>query len=255
MPEETLQSAVESAVTQETPEPVSQETPAETVETVETKPEQPVEPPVEENRPSQEEINKALNVYKALNDPNAGPQLVKMLAEQLGITQKEVKQELKQPGAIDFLKGALGPDYEFLAPKLATGIEGYIQSVLNPLQENIQRNRAEFEYNTAISTLQDQTKGDFQKHQDGILKLMDVVKPAPGVSTRQYLETLYKMAKAEKPVPPASVATKVVERMTKNAQENLPSPSAATENRIVKGPALPSVADAVMAALRGERFE
>lgn len=258
MPEETITPTVESSV----------ESAVESQTLVETKPiETPTEPPsepadkVEEKveskpeGPSPEEIEKALNVYKALNDPNTGPQVVRMMADQLGITEKEVKKELQKPTAVDFFREALGPDYEFLAPKLGGAIDQYMQANLAPMRQQIERANVAQEFNRAIEAVNTKTKGDFNKHEAEIVKMMDVVKPAPGVSTEKYLDTLYKLAKSEKASAPSSQVKAVVSKMQQNAQENLPSPSAATENRVVRGPSLPSLEDSIAAALRNERFE
>ena len=212
----------------------------------------PEEPAAPEG-PSREEQEQALNVYRMLNDPKTGPHVAKMLAERFGILQPEKREEPKRPTAADYLAQSLGSEYAFLAPKLASGLEGYIQSVVAPLQEQFQRSQVAQEFSQATESLNSSTRGDYAKHESKIVELMDIMRPAPGVPIKSYLSHLYTIAKGSP--PPTGAVQRTVERMTRNAQEALPPPSAATENKVIKGPALPSLQVAIEAALRGERFQ
>jgi hypothetical protein len=252
--ESAVTNAVESAGTTE----VATEVPVEAKPGETPSPAASAEGKVPESPTVDPETEKALNVYKMLNDPNTAPAVIKMLAEQIGLVGEKVeKKEAPQaPSPADILTQALGEEYAFLAPKLAAGLDAYTKAVITPLEQRIQQNSIAAEYDKAVNKLNSDTKGEFAKMDSQISALMDEIKPAPGVSVEKYLNNLYLIAKNSSPAStPAPQVQKVVERMTQNAQERLPSPSAATENRVVKGPALPSLDDAIAAALRGERFQ
>lgn len=256
--QQTQQQNVENTQTQQTQQ--TQETQTQqsqqTQEPQVQQQQQQQQPTAEEVTAQQKEQEQALNVYRLLNDPNTAPAVVKMLAEQLGITQPQVKNTQKEPGVAEILQQALGEEYSFLAPKLAEGIEKVIERAVTPLQQQVQRESAKVEFQTALDRINNTTKGDFNKYESKITALMDEIKPAPGVSVEKYLSNLYTIAKnSGGPPPPSQQVQQVVNRMQQNAQERIPSPSAATENRVVKGPVLPSLEDAISAALRGERFE
>jgi DNA primase len=211
--------------------------------------------------PTAEEVaerDRAVNIYRMLNDPQMGPGIVKMLAEQLGIPLQPSTPETKPPvpSIKDIITQHLGEEHAFLAPALAPAVEKAVQQLVQPIQRQLMESLVQNEYQNAISQINTETQGDFKKHEPKIVTLMDQFKPGPNVPIKAYLTNLYTLAKATVPTPPpARQVQTVVQRMVKNAQERLPSPSAATESKVVKGPALPTLEEAVMAAIRGEKFE
>lgn len=276
----TLQESVERAVntqeiqqtqitqtteTQPVVQPQTQETQTQqqTQQTQETQTQQTQQTQAQPTAPTAEEQKAALNIYNLLNDPKTAPSVVKMLAESLGLkidtpqTQQTQPTQTKEPTIEEIIANNLGEEYRFLAPNLAKAITQVIDLRVTPIQRRVDESRAEVEFNTAITKLNETSKGDFQKHESAILQLMDRLKPGAGVSVHDYLNELYTLAKGKSPIStaPASQVQQVVDRMQKNAQENLPSPSAATENRVIKGPALPTLEESIAAALKGERFE
>jgi hypothetical protein len=210
----------------------------------------------DEQRAEQE---RAINVYKLLNDPKTAPGVVRMLAEQLGIVQtiqQSTTEVPKEPTIADVIGNALGEEYQFLAPKIAAGIEKAIELRLTPVQQQLVQNQARNEFERAYNELNSATGGDFVKHEQKIVALMDVLKPGKDVPVKDYLNHLYSIAKgAPTPAPPSQQVRQIVNRMEKNAQANLPSPSAATEQRVIKGPNLPTLEESILAAVRGEVFE
>ncbi len=212
--------------------------------------------------PTQEEIQQALNLQKLLMDPKTAPSALRMMGELLGLqvspNQPAPQQnENKQPSIGEIVAASLGEEYKFLAPQLAKAFEQVISTQVAPLQTQIQQTKMETEFNEAVAKLNKTSNGDFDKHEAAILQLMDRLKPAAGVSVHDYLNELYTLAKGKSPIinTPQKQVQQVVDKMKQNAQENIPSPSAATENRVVKGPALPTLAQAIEAAARGETFE
>lgn len=249
----TLESAVSSAVDSSVSE--TQETPTEAQQTQETPQEtQTQETTQQAEGPSSQEIEQAMNVYRILNDPSTAPHVVRALAEKMGLIQPPVTPKEEKPSLSALLSQSLGDEYAFLAPKLAPALESAFSSALAPLQQQIQRTAVENEYNRAVAELNAETKGGYGQVEQKISDLMDVMKPAPGVPLKTYLANLYRIAGGPAPSVTQGVQ-KVVNRMVQNANERIPSPSAATENKIVKGPKLPTVDEAVLAAMRGETFE
>lgn len=212
--------------------------------------------------PTSEEIKQALNLQRMLMDPKTAPAALKMMGEMLGLEvapqkQQTTQEAAKQPTIAEILTANLGEEYKFLAPNLAKAMEQIVGLHVAPLQTQLQQNKLEVEFNNAVAELNKTSQGDFDKHQATVLQLMDRLKPGQGVSIHDYLNELYSLAKGKSPLvsTPNKQVQQVVDKMQRNAQENIPSPSAATENRVVKGPALPTLEQSIMAALNGESFE
>lgn len=217
-PQETpdLQASVQSAAdsqTQPAPtEPVSSE-PA----SVESVPE----------GPSQEQIAQAIQIYQALNNPNTAPAAVEFLAKQLGysLSQPSVQptQSEAEMGIKEMIAKELGDDYAFLAPKLGGAIENVINRALGPLQQQMQRTQVTNEFDRAMADLNAETKGEFSKHENEIVKVLQRLRPADGVSTKEFLRDAYNLARAGRPSPSGKA---VINRINERAQESLPSPAA-----------------------------
>lgn len=260
MENDQLTQAVESAVAE--PAAVSEPTETPAVETpsepvAETPAEQPAEEPAQPEGPSAEEVQKALGLYNLLNNPETAPQVIQMLGKQLGLIKEPEAPRQKPPTISDIVKSSLGEEYAFLGEKLAPAFEQALNAAIAPIQQQLAQTSIKAEFENARQRLNSKTEGDFGKFESEITKLMDTLRPADGVPIEGYLEHLYTVAKYQKGAAPISreTAKKVVTKIQQTAQERLPSPSAASEPRIVKGPKLPSLEDAIAAALRGERFE
>lgn len=259
----TLTEAINNAAT--SIETESQAAPAETtpVETaptestpVEAAPTEPVETPAPVYDAN---TQRAVDLFNALNDPQHASNVLEFLARQAGYELKAPQpaqtQQVKEPGIADLIAESLGEEYQFLAPKLGPAIEAALNRAINPLRQEIQQTKLSSEVDRAISDLSTENK-DFKQLEPEIAKLMKTMQPAPGVSYKDYLSNLTHIARAKTGNRvPQTTATAVVQRIAQNAKEALPSPSAATENRIIRGPARPTLDEAIAAALNGQLFE
>ena len=220
-----LQTAVETAAA-DSQTPPSEPAPAEPapVETTET-------------GPSQEQIAQAMQIYQALNNPNTAPAAVEFLAKQLGFSLSSVQQpsapspreKEAELGIKEMIAKELGDDYAFLAPKLGGAIENVINRALGPMQEQMQRTQVTNEFDRAMADLNTETKGDFGKHENEIVKVLQRLRPADGVSTKEFLRDAYNLARAGKP---SSSSKAVIKAINERAQESLPSPAAGSAVRV-----------------------
>jgi hypothetical protein len=236
-----------------------------TVETTETAPVETEQPPVEtpegEKAPADEDAQRAMQFWQALQNPETQPHVIEFLAKQAGYSLQKAQteaapQETAPTSVGEILAQHLGEEYAFLAPKLGSALEQALNAVVGPLREEIVRSRVTSEFDRATAALNERTKGEFKTHEKEIVGLMQRIKPAEGVPLQDYLDDLYHLAKAKKaPSSSTETAKKVVQRIQKNAQEALPSPSAATDARVLKGPNLPTLDEALAAAARGVTFE
>ena len=69
-----------------------------------------------------EDLVKAKQLYSALKDPTQAPIIIRALAEQAGITDKREAKEASKT-IMDVFKETLGPEYAFMADKLASAID------------------------------------------------------------------------------------------------------------------------------------
>lgn len=208
-----LQTVVENAAAPAEPEPAAP-APSESTE------------PKEDPRVAQ-----AMQIYEALNNPNTAPAAVEFLAKQLGYSlQQPSAQTPAQPepelGIKELIAKELGDDYAFLAPKLGGAIENVINRVLGPMQQQMQRTQVTNEFDRAMADLNAETKGDFGKNEAEIVKVLQRLRPADGVSTKEFLRDAYNLARAGKP---SAAANAVVSKINQRAQESLPSPAAGAE--------------------------
>jgi hypothetical protein len=224
-----LTQSIEAAVAeQNAPEPVVEkpvETPA--VETEAEPADIKAEEPKAEIDPK---TAQALQIYEALMNPSTAQSAIEFLAKQSGYQLQPVQAAPKvEPGIKELIAQELGSDYEFLAPRLGTAIENVINKALAPIQEQIQQTKITNEFDRAMADLNSETKGEFGKMEADVVKVMQRMRPAEGVSTKEFLRDAYTLAKAGKAPSPAQHQKAVVERLNKTAQEALPSPAAATE--------------------------
>jgi hypothetical protein len=253
----TLTQSIEAALNplgENAPEPVP-DTPAAEPEKAEIS----VEPVVEETPKTQSEAELALQFYRALQDPNAAPAMVEFLAKQVGLNvQPTIKAapETPEPSIQDLITKELGEEYGFIAPKLGSAIEKVLGKFIEPLRAEQQKIAAVNEYDKAVAKLNAQTGGDFQKLEPEIVKAMEVLRPSDKATTEQYLSYLYKTVKGQNiQQVTQQAATKVVEKIQRNASEASPSPSAATDSRVIDGPSMPTLDQAIAAAVKGMQFK
>lgn len=255
----TLDDAVKTAVAENPPV----ETTEQKVEATETKTEQKGETKVEptaEEIAYQEKVDKAVRLFDALSDPNVGRSVVEELARKAGVigakegaTQKEIEKSV-----VDTLKESLGAEYEFLADRLAVGLDKIISKTVAEQIKPVQLQATEAQ-ERAIKADVDKSFAVFEsKHKDA----KDVEKDMLEMSKRHpfngeypmedYLEDIYKLVTVDK--KEAKVIKTTVDKINKNAQELRDSSTEVQETRVAKGSKLPSLNEAVAAAFRNERL-
>lgn len=253
------------AVKEAVREVAKEEQKTETAETAETKTE---EAKVEEKKEEltaeqqayQEKVDKAVRLYDALSDPNVGRSVVEELARKagvIGVEQGKSTQEIEK-SVVDTLKESLGAEYEFLADKLAVGLDKIIKRTvaeqIKPVQA--QTNEAiERAVKADVDSAYAQMEAKFKDFKDYDKEMTELSKELPYTGDypmERYLERLYKLVTADK--KEAKVIKQTVDKINKNAQELRDSSTEVQENRVKKGSKLPSLNEAVAAAFRNERL-
>ena len=256
----TLDEAVSKAVEAESKNENTQQTETTTdKQATEQKTEVKVEPTAEEIARN-ERIDKALRLYEALEDPNIGRSVVEELARKAGVIGHEQGKSEKQitKSVVDVLKESLGAEYEFLADKLAVGIDTIVKQTvaeqIKPVQA--QTNEAiERAVKADVDSAYAQMEAKFKDFKDFDKEMTELSKELPYTGDypmERYLERLYKLVTADK--KEAKVIKQTVDKINKNAQELRDSSTEVQETRVKSGSKLPSLNEAVAAAFRGEKF-
>lgn len=250
---EAVEQAVETLAgkTEETENTSAETSPAENTESEK----------VEEEKSSEGELDArttyALQLLDALENPKTAKLVVENLAKQSGLLQQTEKQQEKTiKGIKQIVKEKLGDGGSFIADELGDALEEIIESRIGSLKEEFetreQRREAERyanEYNQVVSKLKitDEEAGELNKLADKF--------PWNGkVSLEEYLTDLTelhrsKVSKAKDALAKKQKQQEVISKKPKNLGIE------GSEGRTIKGSAKISPREAVLAALRGERFE
>lgn len=203
-----------------------------------------------------EEKERALSVYRKLRGPK-GSEFLSQLAKQAGleIADKDDTKEVKVESATDIIKSELGENYSFLSDQLGRAVEKIInQNVLPKIKESSNQS-LETSVKSAVKDIFDEENVPKSLRQE-LIETMDEVSIEMPFSKNgnldKYLKRLYNIALKEN--------TKVQVRLDKakiNEEEadNVSSSSDLSSFSVRKGPAKPTLRDAVAAAGRGELWE
>jgi len=239
-----------------------EETPAEGADSSETSEESSEEEEVEEKETDElsgEELGNAKNLYKALKNPATAREIISVLARQAGVleTPKDVKQADK--AIKDVFKEALGPDFAFIAEKMAPAIEKVLLSQKEEYETKLQQIRqqqlsaqTETEVEKALSKLNRVTKGDSRKFEGDMTRLMDDILPGRNTSTEDYIFKLYRIASSEQSERKAK--EKLANKINRNAND-IPSrlaPAASVDTS--KGTKRVSLDDAIKFAAQKHKI-
>lgn len=200
------------------------------------------------------EEKQAIEFYKALRDPKQGPELIKFLAQQAGLSvTAETKPTEVKKDILEALKEEAG-DYGFLIEKIGPGLKKMIDEAVNTQVSGIKQTFAakqEDEFKTAYDGAWDKLNTD----SEGLLekngaKIAELTKDYPYTPSKtntisKYLSNLLKLATDGEE---DSKTEKVLDKIKKNAKEGKVPSSDVDEARIEKGPQYPSIEDAIMAA-------
>jgi len=90
-----------------------------------------------------------LQFLRAIQDPNVAPTIIKTMAEQLGLKVVEPDKEPQQKkgdepdGSLKaLLEKSLGPEFEFLAPRIAEPIERAIKGIEQRVRDELEREKS-----------------------------------------------------------------------------------------------------------------
>lgn len=259
----TLDDAVKTAVQEVQKEEQQTETSQqkETTEKQETKQEdKTTQTETPEQIAHREKVDKALRLFDALSDPNIGKSVVEDLARRAGVIGAQEGKTEKQitSTVVDILKESLGTEYEFLADRLAVGIDKIVKQTvteqIKPVQAQTQEaveRAVAAEVDAVFEKFHTAHKDakDYDKEMTELSKKLPYTGDYP---MEEYLENLYKIVTTDK--KEAKVIKQTVDKINKNAQELRDSSTEVQETRVTKGSKLPSIDEAVKAAFRGEKL-
>lgn len=206
-PNATRKEAIGKAI-ESTDESEKKESPAE-------KPDKPVEPAKPEQEKESKEVNQeeqelteqGRQLILALRDPQKAGVVIKFLAEQHGYSKIETPKEVKEAKneIVEDLKESLGTEFEFLADKLAPGIEKILKKQLAASQADIREQfkvqeaeKLRTQSASALENLSDSFFGKGEILPDEVAKemskYMDRVQPNPTSSVKEYVEDAFHSA-------------------------------------------------------------
>jgi hypothetical protein len=187
---------------------------------------------VEVDEMSAEDQIQAKQLFQALKDPEKAAIVIKFLAEQNGYNKIETKQEVKEAKdeVVESLKKSLGPDFDFLADKLAPAIKEILDAKLKESNQDIratfeqaEETRLKGQADTAMSKIAQEF---FQADAipDDILsdmnKMMDRINPTKDMSVPEYIEEVFYSVVGRKGL---TKNTKTKEDTIKKNRDDVPS--------------------------------
>jgi hypothetical protein len=156
----------------------------------------------------EQELTNAKNLYKALQDPDAGPEVVKIIAAKLGLTiegttKKEQKETVKT--IKDVVSQHLGTDFAIISDKLTAILEEVVPAIAENATKEIKEriaNKDSEELKTKIGTALKTSYARYEevpiKVQQKVFKLMEEMPPARGkTDPTEYFDRLLKIASDE----------------------------------------------------------
>jgi len=202
----------------------------------------------------------AIGLFNALQNPETAGPTLRHLAELAGLDlvkksgQKELKKDIKT-----LVKERLGEDNSILAeslgPLLDEVIKDAVEEHLKPLKaERIKEKETQFasQIEATFKELETESKGLSTKLEAKMLELMEQINPGPNTPPDKYIRHIFKLAKAE------YTEAELLKAQNKKQADNKKTtsiPGGANPDRIKAGSRLPTIKEAVEAAMRGETLE
>ncbi len=232
-------------------------------ETEETSEETSKEESEKDDKDSDVDLDKAKELYRALNNPRTAGPVIEMLAREAGLLKgnKELtpKEEAKAKRSLrDIVKERLGDDLGFLSDKLSDVIEGVLEAHGQETNERFARyeaDKAKDDVNRAVESLYSKYE-DAIKYESKILELMDEFTPGKGVKMGAYMEKLYKLAKSE--ASELSAKDKMAKKLKSNSDDataRLSSSSTRETTTKDRPPKARSLDDAIDLAVKDLKLE
>lgn len=170
----------------------------------------------DEDEVNKEESTQAINLFRALNNPETGPKILKILAQEAGLldgsskeTKKEVAKSIKS-----VIKEKLGSEYQFLADRLGDALEEVVNEVakerIGKVEERLD-NREKAELNKEVDIAMKESFEQYEEIPKNVLAkfndLIDEMPPVPGkTKPLAYFNRLIKIAFEEAKVTPKLVS-------------------------------------------------
>lgn len=202
----------------------------------------------------------AISLFNSLKNPESAGATLKQLAELAGLDLvKKEDQKLLKKDIKTLVKERLGEDNSILAeslgPLLDEILKETIEDHLKPLKdERLKEKEAEFtsQIEATFKDLETESKGLSTKLEKQMLELMEQFSPGPKTSPSTYIKHIYKLAKSQYD------DAESIKAKNKKQAENKKSVSVSgggNPDRIKAGSKLPTIKEAVEAAMRGETLE
>ncbi len=235
--------------------------PVETTPPVEATP--PVETPPATPQPDLR-TQQALWLLEQLGKPETAIPLIREIAGRTGLQLTErAAPAVEKVKVQEILGKALGEEYSVLAERLGPAFEQAVGVIVNermqPLQQRLAHQQAQQfqgEVQSTFAALENESKGASKALEPRMLELMDEIHPGKNTSVDKYIRRIYAIAKED------SAAAEAAQRVTKQIQHNAQNatgipPGGATPNteRVKTGSRLPSIREAVQAAMKGQLLE
>lgn len=198
----------------------------------------------------------ALDLYNSLNDPAKARDVVKYLAAKAGLQVQETDATTKAAvkDTLADLKEGIDPNLHFLIDGLKPAIEKMVQKSIEPIKQAQLQDKEQLvmaQVNAAYDTMRSRHK-DFDKYEGLMNKYAEDFAYKPGQDMVRYLEGIYKLASME--TKEGEAVKGAVSRINKNAQQAKVQSAETAEETVSIGSKLPSLREAVNAAVKGVRF-
>lgn len=199
--------------------------------------EQVEEDPSSEDEPKEDEpsgdedldeaaLAEAKQLYKALLSPKSRRAVLVALADQEGLLGKnapETKTEVKvaKKAITEIISDRLPDNMKFLAKDLGPAIEAVFEQEREEQNEKFQQieiQKVEGQVVEITKRLNQETKGDYGKHESQILALIEEMPPASHVSMEKYLRNLYTIA-SSKGTSTRSSSRQIADKIRSNAND------------------------------------
>lgn len=181
----------------------------------------------------------ARNLFRALKNPESAKATIGMLADSIGLSGKETPKQIEtiKDSMVDILKESLGPDFEFLADKLAPGIKRLLTQEreeqakelevrTKDIRDNIaktEQEKLQAEADITISSLANKYFGTDALPKDVEAQmsiLMDKFQPSGKMQPKDYVESIFHMVAGQRGITPT---TKDTRERIRSASTNVPS--------------------------------
>jgi len=176
------------------------------------------------------ELDNALKLFRALNDPETGPSIIKVMAEKAGISSDSTKKDVKAVTKTinDVVMEKLGPDFSVLGGKLSeileTVVPAIVAQVAKPIQERTIANEqaiAKKELGIALDASFSKYDEVPEKVQRKVSTLIDEMPPKPGSDPETYFDRIVKIAADELDIKLTKSKSKEKEESPEKKQEKI----------------------------------